>query len=157
MTELHNNLWIAGEHDFATRVEITDVSGFFSKTLTIEPGVRAMILERGQTVGEVPPGQYTLQGLTDKLKFWTKKSITAILTRQGEVPLELECSGLATSELLDVEVAVRLGLQIDDVALFQKNLLASRPTLTLDDLKDIVQPIVQQALWETVGRMSIKD
>ena len=157
MTELHNNLWIAGEHDFATRVEITDVSGFFSKTLTIEPGVRAMILERGQTVGEVPPGQYTLQGLTDKLKFWTKKSITAILTRQGEVPLELECSGLATSELLDVEVAVRLGLQIDDVALFQKNLLASRPTLTLDDLKGIVQPIVQQALWETVGRMSIKD
>ena len=157
MTELHNNLWIARDHDFATRVEITDVSGFFSKTLTIEPGVRAMILERGQSVGEVPPGQYTLQGLTDKLKFWTKKSITAILTRQGEVPLELECSGLATSELLDVEVAVRLGLQIDDVALFQKNLLASRPTLTLDDLKDIVQPIVRQALWETVGRMSIKD
>ena len=157
MTTLQNNLWIAGENDFATRVEITDVNGFFSKTLTIEPGARAMILERGQSVGEVPPGQYTLQGLTDKLKFWTKKSITAILTREGEVPLELNCSGLATSELLEVEVAVRLSVQIDDVALFQKNLLASRPTLTIADLREIVLPIVRQALWETVGRLSIKD
>ncbi len=157
MTELHNNLWIARDNDFATRVEVSDIAGFFFKTLTIEPGVRAMILEGGHSVGEVPPGQYTLQGLTDKLKFWTKKTITAILTRQGEVALDLNCSGLATSELLEVEVAVRLSVQIDDVALFQKNLLASRQALTVDDLREIVLPIVRQALWETVGRLSIKD
>lgn len=157
MAELYNNLWVAGENDFAARVEISDVGGFFSKTLTIEPGVRTMILERGQSVGEVPPGQYTLQALSERLKFWTKKAMTAILARQGEVPLELACSGLATSELLEVEVAVRLCLQIDDVALFQRNLLASRPKLTLEDLKEIIQPIIRQALWETIGRLSIKD
>jgi len=157
MAELTNNRWIANDNEFATRVEISDLDGFFYKNLTIEPGVRALILERGQSVGEVPPGQYTLQGLSDKLKFWTKKSITAILTRLGEVPLELECSGLPTSELIEVEVAVRLCVQIDDVALFQKNLLASRSALTLADLRNIVLPIVRQALWETISRLSIKD
>jgi len=157
MTELQNNRWMAADNDFATRVEIGDVSGFFSKSLTVEPGTRALILERGQSVGEVSPGQYTLQGLTDRLKFWTKKSITAILIRQGEVPLELECTGLSTSEFLEVDVKVRLLIQLEDVALFQKNLLASRSTLTLADLKSIVLPIVQQSLWETIGRLSIQD
>ena len=157
MTELHNNRWLADEHEFARRVEIEDVSGFFHKNLTIEPGTRAMILERGESLGEVKPGQYTLQGLTDRLKFWTKKSITAILTREGEVPLDLTCTGLATSEFLEVEANVRLLIQLDDVALFQKNLLGSKPCLTLADLKNIVLPIVQQSLWETIGRLSIKD
>ena len=52
MAELHNNRWVAGPDDFAVRVELADVSGFFSKTLTIEPGVRALFLERGVSVGE---------------------------------------------------------------------------------------------------------
>lgn len=157
MTELHDNRWLAGDHEFATRVEISDVSGFFKKNLTIEPGTRAVILERGQSIGEVTPGQYTLQNLTDRLSFWTKKSIVAILTREGEVPLDLSCSGLATREILEVDVDVRLSIQLDDVALFQKNLLASRDSLTLDDLKRIVLPLVQQSLRETISGMSIKD
>lgn len=157
MTELQNNRWIANDDEFAVRLELSDVSGFFSKTLTIEPGVRAMFLERGQSVGEVPPGQYTLQGLGDRMKFWTKKSTTVILTRQGEVALKLNCSGLATSELIEVEVAIGLSVQIDDVALFQKNLLGSKPAITIEDLHEIVVPVVRQALWETVGRFSIKD
>lgn len=157
MTDLKDNRWMADEHEFATRVEISDVTGFFYKSLTIEPGTRAMILEQGRSLGEVPPGQYTLQGLTDRLKFWTRKSITAILTREGELPLELDCAGLATSEFLEVDVKVRLLIQIADVALFQKNLLASKSRMTLADLKEIVLPLVQQSLWETIGRLSIKD
>ena len=157
MTEHQNNRWLANEQAFAQRVEIHDVSGFFHKTLRIEPGTRAMILERGESLGEVQPGEYTLEGLVDRLKFWSRKSLTAILTREGEVPLDLVCPGLATREFLEVEVRVRLLIQIDDVALFQKNLLGSRSSLALMDLQQIVLPIVQQSLWESIGRFSITD
>lgn len=157
MTELTNNRWIAADDEFAVRLEVADVSGFFSKTITIEPGVRALFLERGQSVGEVPPGQYSLQVLTDRMKFWTRKSATVILTKETEVPLDLHFAGLSTSELIEVEVAIRLSVQISDVALFQKNLLGSKSQLTIDDLRKIVEPIIRQALWETASRFSIKD
>ena len=157
MTELHDNRWLAGDDEFAVRVEIDDVPGFFKKNLTIEPGTRAIMLERGQSIGEVRPGQYTLQSLVDRLSFWTRKSIVAILTREGEVPLDLSCTGLATSESLAVDVDIRLSIQLDDVALFQKNLLASKNSLTLNDLKRIVSPLVEQSLRETISGMSIAD
>ena len=60
MAELQTNRWQAGENDFAVRLELNDVEGFFSKKLTIEPGTRALFLERGRMIGEVPPGEYTL-------------------------------------------------------------------------------------------------
>ncbi len=159
MADLKNNRWLATDHEFATRVEIGDVSGFFAKRLTIEPGTRAMILELGASVGEVPPGEYSLQAFSEflKAKLWSQKNITAILVREGAVPLDLDCQGLATREFLEVDVNVRIAIRISDVALFQKNLLASKPALTLDDLKAITLPIVRQALWETVKGRSIKE
>lgn len=157
MADLNNNRWLPGDHDFATRIEVSDLTGFFSRSLTIEPGTLAMMLENGQSIGEVHPGQYTLKTFGDKLAFWSRKSISAILTRESEVYIELQCEALPTQEFLQVDIAVRLGVRIDDVALFQKNLLGSRPALSLDDLRAIVLPITRQALWETVGRLSIKD
>ncbi|HBJ35007.1 MAG TPA: hypothetical protein DDZ51_09650 [Planctomycetaceae bacterium] len=157
MAELNNNRWLPGVEDFATRVEVSDLTGFFSQSLTIEPGTLAMMLENGQSIGEVHPGQYTLKTLGDKLAFWSRKSISAILTRESEVFIELNCESLPTQEFLQVDVVVRLGVRIDDVALFQKNLLGSKPSLSMTDLQAILLPITRQALWETVGRLSIRD
>ena len=157
MAELNNNRWLPGVEDFATRVEVSDLTGFFSQSLTIEPGTLAMMLENGQSIGEVHPGQYTLKTLGDKLAFWSRKSISAILTRESEVFIELNCESLPTQEFLQVDIVVRLGVRIDDVALFQKNLLGSKSSLSMTDLQAILLPITRQALWETVGRLSIKD
>lgn len=157
MSTLNNNRWATTDADFAVRVELTDVPGFFSKSLKIDPGVRALFLEQGQSVGEAPPGEYTLQTLFDRLQFWSKKSTTVILTRAEEVPLDLDCTGLLTSEFLDVDAVVRLTVQIDDVALFLKNMLGPRPALSRDELRSAVLPVVRQALWETVGRLSVQD
>lgn len=152
-----NNRWQAGENDFAIRLELHDVEGFFSKKLVIEPGTRALFLERGQMIGEVPPGEYTLQGLFDLMTFWSRKSTVVILTRGDEVLLDIQCSGLATREMLEAEVKVRLAVHIEDVALFFKNMMGSRAEFSKDDLRRAILPIVHQALYEAVGRLSIRD
>lgn len=157
MAELQNNRWVAGPDDFAVRVELADVSGFFSKTLTIEPGVRALFLERGVSVGEAAAGQYTLQSLGDKLRLWTKKTTTVVLTKQEEVALTLDFAAIPTTEFLEVELALELTVRIDDVALFLVNLMGSRERFGRDDLTAVIAPVVRQALWESIGRMSIKD
>jgi hypothetical protein len=151
------NRWQANDNDFAVRLELADVEGFFSKKLTIEPGTRALFMERGQMVGEVPPGEYSLQGVMDRLRFWTKKSTVVILTKGGQVPFQLQCAGLPTRELIEVEVVLRLSVQMEDVALFLKNMMGDRRTLTKDDLQCEILPVVQQALYEAVGRLSIRD
>ena len=77
---LNNNRWSVSEDDFAVRVMIPDVKGFFkgltslgSSQLIIEPGTRALVVEDGVLVGEVPPGSYTLESFDERLQFWRKK------------------------------------------------------------------------------------
>lgn len=157
MAELHDNRWVAGTDDFAVRVDLADVAGFFSKTLTIEPGVRALFLERGVSVGEAGAGQYTLQTLGDKLRLWTRKSTTVVLTKQDEVALALDFAAIPTAEFLEAELALELTVRIEDVGLFFANLMGSRERFRREDLANVIAPVVRQALWEAIGRMSIKD
>lgn len=157
MAEMQNNRWIPSDQDFAVRVEVDDLAGFFSKKLLIEPGVAAMVLDNGQSVGKVPSGLYTLESFAQRLAFWSSRRITAILTRENAVFLELSCDELPTREMLLVDVRVRVGIQVDDVALFQRNLLGAKAALTMSDLDNLLRPIARQAIWETIGRLSIRD
>jgi len=157
MTDLSQNRWTATEDDFAVKIELSDVPGYFSKSLKIDLGMKALFLENGVSVGEVPPGDYTLQSVVDKLKFWTRKSTTVVLTRAEEVSIDLAFPELLTSELLEVQVDVRLTVQIKEVALFLKNMLGSRQSLSKQQLRDTLFPFVKQALWEAIGRLSVKD
>lgn len=157
MSTLTNNRWIAGDNDFATRIEVTDVAGFFSKSVLVEPGFRALFIEKGQSLGELPPGQHTLSNIVDRMKFWTQKTATVIVARQQDVRLELVCPGLLTSEFLEVEVALSITVRLEDVALFFANVMASKSAVSIDDIRQIVSPFLKQSLWEAVGRLSIKD
>ncbi|MEZ6087062.1 MAG: SPFH domain-containing protein [Pirellulaceae bacterium] len=62
-----------------------------------------------------------------------------------------------TSEFLEVDITLSLTVQIDDVALFFTNLMGARSTMSVSDLKQIISPLLQQALSEAVGRLSTKD
>jgi len=154
---LQQNRWTANPEHFAACVQVQDVSGFFAKQLVIEPGTRALIIDEGTSLGEVPPGSYTIDTFASKLKFWKRKQATAVLARQEDFGVELTCSGLPTAEHLSVDATIRLSVQIEDVALFARNLMGTRPLFTSEDLRNTLQPLVQQVLWESIGRMSITD
>ena len=150
------NTWNASEGDFATRLTLNDVPGFFSKQLTIAQGTRALIIDNGTYLGEVPPGTYTLQTFGEKLQFWkSQKQVDVILVRQDDMPLNFHGEKIATADELLVSVKVRLVVQIQDTAVFARNLLGARPKLNAEEMGQIVSPIITQALRETIRQLNI--
>jgi hypothetical protein len=156
MAEIHQNRWLPGPEDFAARLEIADVAGFFSKKWTVEPGTRALFLQNGQPLGEAPPGQYTLETVADRLRFWTRKATTIILTSTQDVTLDLAFSEMPTRDLL-VQLSLRLAVRLQDSALFLQNVMGSHSEVTTGDLRRLLMPAVEQAVYEAVGRLSIRD
>ena len=153
---MSDNVWSAKADDFAVRMTLDDVSGFFSKQLVVSPGTHALIVDDGTFLGVVPPGTYTLQTFTDKLKFWhSAKKVDVVLTRDDDVRLDFRIEQVPTAEELLVAVRVQLILQIQDVAFFAKNLLGNRPGMTLRNITDWFYPIVTQALRESLRQLSI--
>lgn len=157
MTSMSNNRWIPSPSDFAARIEVHDLSGFFSKKLVVEPGIVAFVLENGQSLGTLPSGSYTLESFSQRLKLWSSRQIAAIVTRETPVYIELSCSDLPSREMLLVDVRVRVGIQIDDIALFQRNLMGSANAVSIADLEGILSPVAHQVLWEAISRLSIRD
>ena len=150
--------WQVEEHEFAVCKRIDDVKRFWaSRQLVVDPGIRALFIEDGQSVGEVGPGSYTLEGLSKMLRFWKRKQSAAILTRQEDTILKIKCRSIPTIDGLGVFAAVQVAVQMDDVALFARNLMGARDTFTIDQLKKALNSLIAQVLWESVGRLSITD
>ncbi len=156
-TPLEANRWATTPDQFAVQVQLADVAGYFSKKLVIEPGTRALLIEEGRYLGEVPPGTYTLESFAERLLRWQRKQATVILARQEDVPLEITAENLPTSENLLVQVGLRLTVQMEDVAMFLRNLLGATRQFGTADLRSAIEPVVRQALWEAVGRMGMAE
>ncbi len=157
MTELTNNTWRASPSDIAHRFEMPELSGFFQKSLTIEPGTRAVTIENGRYIGVIGPGRYTLETFCEKLAFWNRKQVTVVLLHDEPVTLEFPTLQVETSERLSVEVTLTPTLAIDDPVRFLPALLKDRDVLTRAELTEWFRPIVEQAVAESVGRLSLKD
>ena len=157
MAKIEHHRWTAPPDEFALRIQVPDAPGFFKKSLVIEPGTRALVIEDGVYIGEVPPGEYTLESFEERLEFWRKKQATVILTRMEDVPLPLTCTGIPTQENLLVDVNLESVVQLHDVGAFLHNLLGAGDSMSIEQLSDRVRPIIHQAVWNVVGRYSITD
>jgi serine/threonine protein kinase len=147
--------WNAPKGEFATRLSIGP--GFFSKQLTVAQGTRALIIDDGNYLGEVPPGTYTLQTFGEILKFWKpQKQVDVILVRQDDVPIPFHIGHISTAEELLVAVHLQLVVQIQDIAMFIRNLLGPRMTLSIEEMRQTVEPIITQALRETIRQLGIE-
>jgi hypothetical protein len=160
MAKVENNRWAVTDDQFAVSIRIEDVSAFFSRQLVIEPGTRAVIIDSGQSLGELSPGTYTIESFAERLKFWSRKQCTAILTREEDVVLELDTDYLGrvlTAEQLAINAELRLTIQLNDVSLFLKNLMGPRDGYSISELEQMIVPVAKQALWSAAGRMSITE
>ena len=161
---LNNNRWSVSEDDFAVRVMIPDVKGFFkrltglgSSQLIIEPGTRALVVEDGVLVGEVPPGSYTLESFDESLQFWRKKQSTIFLTRCEDVPLESFARAIPCLDSICFDISYRWTIQVQDVVAFMHNLMGARDELPLHELDELLSPFVGQALRSTVTQSSFDE
>lgn len=158
---IEQNRWAIGPNDFATKVTIPDLKGFFKslpvlpkgRTLIVEPGTRALVIDNGIIVGECRGGTYTLESFIERLQFWKDNQVTVVLTRDEDIPLEMAVQDAPTVDSVCVDVDYRWTIQISDVARFLENLLGARESFSIEDLHAAVMPITNQAVGSVVGRL----
>jgi hypothetical protein len=160
--------WSVSESDFAVRVIVPDLKGFFDKlpiigkvaknrSLVIEPGTRALVVDDGVLIGEVVPGEYTLESFIERLQFWRKKQATVFLTRSEDVPVSSYRHSVPCLDGVCFDVSYRWTVQIAHILPFMENLMGARESVSVQELEELLEPIVGQAVYSTIGQCSFDD
>lgn len=162
--DIRNDRWAISADQFAVRIMIPDLSGFFDglpklssipkgRALVIEPGTVALVIDEGHLAGELRGGSYTLETFTERLQFWKNRQVTIFLTREEDVPLEMSAESIPCLENVCFDVDYRWTIQIQDVSRFLDNLMGARSEVSIDELSSLIAPITNQAVRSTVGRL----
>lgn len=163
-TPIKHDRWSVDSTDFAARVTIPDLRGYFdnipllgalanAKTLIIEPGTRALLVDQGVLVGEIPAGSYTFESFIERLQFWRSKQVTAILARSEDVAVNIRVNGAPCLDNVCFDFQGRMMLQMHDVLPFLLNLMGAKDQMSLDTLVQLVGPLVIQAVRNTIGTL----
>ncbi|MFM7056153.1 MAG: hypothetical protein ACKO2P_04440 [Planctomycetota bacterium] len=141
---------------FASRISINDVPGFFSKQLQIEPGMRAVIIDDGRQLGEVPPGTYTLSSFSNRLHdWWNQKQCDVIMVRGEDQMFEITSAPVLTADFLSVQFRTRVAVQLRDVMIFHQKLMGSAPDYAREQLLEVLAPLLSQFIGSFVNGMTI--
>jgi hypothetical protein len=165
---LQHDRWSVSDADFAVRVMVPDLKGFFGnlpliggapkgRSLVIEPGTRALVIDEGVLVGEVPAGLYTMESFVERLQFWRNKQTTIFLTRCEEVPIDSYLGGVPCLDSVCFDVSYRWTIQVSDIVSFMHNLMGARDVLTLQELEQLLTPVMSQSLYGAIGRSSFDE
>lgn len=165
---LKDSRWAVTENDFAARVIIPDLKGFFGKlpiigsapkgrSLVIEPGTRTLVIDEGMVIGEVAPGQYTMESFLQRLEFWRNKQTTIFLTRAEDVPIESVVSNAPCLEGVFINANYRWTIQINDVLPFLNNLMGAHDSISVPQLEELLAPMMGQAVRDVIGQASCEE
>lgn len=129
-------VWQRNLNDFAQRLEVSDIKGLFSKKLTVMSGTKAIFLQGGKFFGELPPGTYTVGGLTQTIKNLNlADKATVILVDDSDVSLNFSIGGLRTKENFDAGVKGRIVVNTEQPILFFNNLMKGRERIATTDIE----------------------
>ena len=152
------NRWSLTPEQFARRISINDVEGFFSRQLQIEPGVRSVIIDGGRQLGEVPPGNYVMESFTERLQsWWNKKQCDVIMVRGEDQVLQITSTPLLTADFLQVQFRTRISVQLKDVMIFHQKLMGNRPEFTRDQLETSIAPLLSGFIHSFVSGMTMQE
>jgi hypothetical protein len=154
-TESPGSIWQADDTLLATVQTAADAHGFFSKSLEIRPGTRAVVFDGHASLGEVPPGVYTLKTFAERLVCWNRKAFTAVIMRGEDIPLTISSGFVLTADGHLVEAVAQLTLRISDPALMFANLLGRKTSFSTRQLQDFIQPLLQDALSGFISARAI--
>ncbi|MCA8989682.1 MAG: SPFH domain-containing protein, partial [Planctomycetaceae bacterium] len=159
---IENNRWSTEPDQFAVRITIPDLNGFFQRlpnlpkgrTLIIEPGTRALVIDEGYVAGELRGGSYTLESFIERLQFWQNRQVTVILTREEDIPLEMQAENVPCVDSVCFDIKYRWTIQIQEAIRFLDNLMGARNEVSISELSELLAPIANQAVQSTVGRLN---
>jgi hypothetical protein len=155
---LRGNRWARRAEDFATKVEVDDVEGFFKKGLIVEAGTKAIFFVNGAYSGILDPGKYDMGGLLERIKnLFSQKSTTAVLVDSGDAEAQFSMVDLTTRDPIRLAAECRLVVQMDNPTLFFENMMKGRQNYPLIELKSFLEPELRNSLQELVGTKSVQE
>lgn len=156
--ELIDNTWQSRPDEFAARIHISDLEGFFKKKLVVQEGTRALIIDGAENVGEVGPGEYTLDTFLRRInRFGKKKDITAIITKTDDISLEFDVLQCNTKEFLVIDAKAGIDVRLNDPYLFYANMMGSADVFTASDLRQILFRSVMTSLKQSIGQCGVDE
>lgn len=157
-TAIDDHRWARAATDFAARVSVEDVPGFFRKELIVEGGTKALLMIDGAFAGELAPGRYDLVAAARSVPLIGRaRSATAVLVEEGDVLLRFDFQDVPTSDPLRIGVSCEVRLKIQDLALYFRNFMKGNRRSTLGDLRLHLLPEIRNALFETIRERSTRD
>jgi hypothetical protein len=155
---LTGNRWARRVEDFATKVEVDDVEGFFKKGLLVEAGTKAIFFVNGAYSGILDPGKYEMGGLLQKIKnVFNSKSTTAVLVDAADVELRLPLGGLQTRDPIKLAAECRLVIQLDNPTEFFENVMKGRQNYPLTELRSYLEDELRNCVQEFIGTKSVQE
>lgn len=155
------NVWQRRPNDLAHRFEVADLNSYFlgaTKKITVMQGTKAIFLQGGKYMGDLPPGTYTAGGLVEFLKTLNLfEKTTVILVDDGDIPVDFSIGGLRTSENFDAGVKGRMVVKVDKPILLFDNLMKSRPQLEVVDLLGNVRNEMLNVLQSKIKGYSFEE
>ncbi len=152
------SVWQRNPNDFAERIEVSDIKGFFSKKITVTSGTKAIFLQGGRFFGELPPGTYTVGGLIQVIKTLNlAEKATVILVDDSDVGLYFNIGGLRTKENFDAGVKGKIVVNVEDPILFFNNLMKGREHITTADVEAMLRNEMLNLLQSKVKQYSFED
>ena len=146
--DVYRHRWARGEQDFAVRVEANDLPGLLKRGIHVEPGTNAMLIYQGANRGLVPPGEYTLDTLGQRLKDWFSGNIpermTILLVDIVPTDIEFNLGGRFTKDPLPIGMSLRLQAEVTEPGKFLVNVLHGRERFTIEDLRQYLYPEITQ-------------
>jgi len=154
---LVENRWVAGADELAVFFGVRELSGLFVKTLRVPATARGFILQ-GEKATEVPQGEYEIEGFFTRLNHLLRDQHAEILvTRTGALPVPFAFDDVATSEHLAIEVKFALQVKIENVPAFARHFMTAPGTVSVTELRELLEHPVHQLVGEFVAARSIRE
>ena len=146
--DVFRHRWARPEGDFAVRLEADDLPGLLKRGVRVEPGTNAMVITLGANQGVMPPGEYTLGNIGQRMQDWLTGNIpervTVLLVDVTPTDLEFHLGGRFTKDPLPIGLTVRMQIEVDEPGKFLVNVLKARERLSIDDVRQYLYPEVIQ-------------
>jgi len=162
---LQDNRWSRIPEIFAQRIEADDLENLAGKgahrdRLVVEPGVKALLFQKGQYLGVLSSGTYPLETLRQRhlpSLFDTGVPTTAILIEEGDLEITLDLENLKTQDYQDATANLSFLVQVKGPEAFLTHLLRGRATMTRSDLSDWFSGEVRAIVAGYIGSRTVEN
>jgi len=158
--------WRRGPEDFAVRIEISDLKGFFKKDVVVEHGTKALLFDCGRLIDSVAAGKYSVDNFFKHFRLLNKNNPAhVVIVDAGDVEVDVAFDSLYTKENVLIAVRSSFRVQIDKPETFVFNVMKQRDRFMLNDLRryvvdetrNVFQSLLKsQPIEELYGNLEIK-